>query len=212
VYDTRSLLWIVNQNTVTPHVWTSRVPKLNHPDLCVFDLDPSQKDQRPLRAAALALRDLLAELGLPSWVKTSGSKGYHIVVPLDSKTELDDVAAFTHAVARVLVSRDPRHLTLEFTKADRGGRILVDVGRNRPSATFSAAYAVRAKATAPVSAPCHWEELEQGQAAPRAFTLRAMAARIDEVGDVWSDLPKRAQALRKPLELLRASVRPAEEA
>jgi bifunctional non-homologous end joining protein LigD len=109
VHDTRSLLWVVNQNTVTPHVWTSRVPKLNHPDLCVFDLDPSEEDQRALRAAALGLRELLDELGLPSWVKTSGSKGYHIVVPLDSKTEFDDVAAFTHAVARVLMSRDPRH-------------------------------------------------------------------------------------------------------
>jgi bifunctional non-homologous end joining protein LigD len=76
VNDTRALLWIVNQNCITPHVWTSRVPDLAHPDLCVFDLDPPGEDQPDvLRRAALALRDLLDELGLPCWVKTSGSKG-----------------------------------------------------------------------------------------------------------------------------------------
>jgi hypothetical protein len=82
VTDTRSLLWIVNQNTITPHVWSSRAPDLYHPDICVFDLDPSIDDPEMLRAAALGLRELLEKLGLPSWVKTSGSKGFHIVVPL----------------------------------------------------------------------------------------------------------------------------------
>ena len=83
VTDTRSLLWIANQNTITLHVWPSRAPRLYHPDICVFDLDPADDDPARLRAAALGLRDLLAELGLPTWVKTSGSKGFHIVVPLD---------------------------------------------------------------------------------------------------------------------------------
>ena len=82
VTDTRSLLWLANQNSITPHVWTSRVPNLYQPDICVFDLDPSDDEPDLLRAAALALRDLLDELGLPSWVKTSGSKGFHIVVPV----------------------------------------------------------------------------------------------------------------------------------
>src|SRR5207249_486302 len=82
VCDTRSLLWIANQNCITPHVWTSRAPNLYHPDICVFDLDPSREDEPDvLRAAALRLRDLLSELNLKSWVKTSGSKGFHIVVP-----------------------------------------------------------------------------------------------------------------------------------
>ena len=86
VTDTRSLLWVTNQNTITQHVWTSRAPNLYHPDVCVFDLDPSREDEPDmLRAAALAVRDFLDELGLPSWVKTSGSKGFHIVVPLDGK-------------------------------------------------------------------------------------------------------------------------------
>ena len=114
--------------------------------------------------------------GLPSWVKTSGSKGFHIVVPLDGKADIGEVARFAHAVGTFLVKRDPQHLTQEFSKADRGGRILVDTGRNGYSATFAAAYAVRAKPGAPVSAPCTWEEIERGEVGPRTFTLRTMAA------------------------------------
>jgi bifunctional non-homologous end joining protein LigD len=203
IMDTRSLLWVANQNTITPHVWTSRVPELQHPDICVFDLDPSEEDPAALRAAALGLRDLLDELGLPSWVKTSGSKGFHIVVSLDGTAHMGEVAGFAHAVGRLLVTRDPEHLTQEFSKADRGGRILVDTGRNGYSATFAAAYAVRAKPGAPVSAPCTWEELERREVGPRTFTLRTMAARVDGVGDLWSDMGGRKRALRGPIEQLR---------
>jgi bifunctional non-homologous end joining protein LigD len=189
VSDTRSLLWIANQNCITPHVWPSRAPKLYQPDVCVFDFDPAREDELDvLRAAALGLRDLLHEVGLTSWVKTSGSKGFHIVVPLDGKAGFGDVSRFAHDVGRTLVKRDPRHLTQEFSKADRGGRIFVDTGRNGYSATFAAAYAVRAKPGAPVSAPCAWEEIERGEVGPQTFTLRTMAARVAEVGDLWADM------------------------
>jgi bifunctional non-homologous end joining protein LigD len=199
ISDAKSLLWVANQNCITPHVWTSRAPNLYQPDICVFDLDPSKDEPEVLRSAALALRDLLEELGLPSWVKTSGSKGFHIVVPLDGKAETGTVAGFAHAVGSVLVKRDPKHLTQEFSKADRGGRILVDTGRNGYSATFAAAYAVRAKPGAPVSAPCTWEELERGDAGPRTFTLRTMAARIVDVGDLWSDMRRHGRSLRQAI-------------
>ena len=152
---------MANQNCITPHVWTSRAPDL-YTHVCVFDLDPSNDDADVLRNAALRIRDLLAELGLPSYVKTSGSKGYHIVVPLDGKTNMGEAAGFAHRVGSTLVERDRAHLTQEFSKADRGGRIYVDTGRNGYSATFAAAYTVRAKPGAPVSAPCTWEEVELG--------------------------------------------------
>lgn len=203
VCDTRSLLWIANQNCITPHVWVSRAPNLYHPDICVFDLDPSKDDPDGLRTAALALRGLLDELGLPSWVKTSGSKGFHIVVPLDGKAHTGRVAGFAHAVGATLVKRHPQNLTQEFHKADRGGRILVDTGRNGYSATFAAPYAVRAKPGAPVSAPCTWEELERGEVGPRTFTLRTMAGRVAKVGDLWSDMRRRKRSLRGPIERLR---------
>lgn len=198
VREVRGIMWLANQNCITPHVWTSRVPELFHPDLCVFDLDPLDNDLTVLRKATLMLRDLLAELGLSSWVKTSGSKGFHIVVPLDGKANSGDVARFAHAVGRAFVQRDPAHLTQEFYKVDRGGRILVDTGRNEFGATYAAAYAVRPRPNAPVSAPCTWEEVESGNAEPRTFTLRGMAARLDAKGDVWSDLARLPHALPAP--------------
>jgi bifunctional non-homologous end joining protein LigD len=203
ITDVRSLLWVTNQNTITQHVWISRVPELYYPDICVFDLDPSKDDAASVRAAAIGLRDLLEELGLPSWVKTSGSKGFHIVVPLDGKSKMGDVARFADAVGRLFVSHAPDHLTQEFAKADRKGRIYVDTGRNGYSATFAAAYTVRAKRGAPVSAPCSWEELERGEVEPTSFDLRTMPARIDQVGDLWAGMARRRRSLKGPIEKLK---------
>lgn len=204
VTDMRSLLWLANQNSITPHVWTSRAPDLYHPDICIFDLDPAQDDPGAVRAAALGLRDLLEEIGLPSWVKTSGSKGFHIAVPLDRKADHSQVSRFAHAVGRVLVSQYPTQLTQEFSKSDRQGRILVDTGRNGYSATFAAAYAVRARPGAPVSAPCTWNEIERGLVDPRSFTVRNMAARAAKVGDLWAEMPKRRRSLRRALDRVQA--------
>ena len=202
VSDVRALRWAANLNTITLHVWSSRVPALQHPDLCVFDLDPSGEEPDALRAAALGVRELLEELELPSFVKTTGSKGFHVVVPLDGEAAAGDVARFAHAAATRLVERHPKRLTLEFYKADRGGRILVDIGRNGFGATYAAAYSVRAKPGAPVSAPCTWQELERKHVGPRSFGLRSMPARIAAVGDLWSDLPHRACSLRTAMERL----------
>ncbi len=207
VTNKEGLLWLANQNSITIHVWPSRVPNLYQPDICVFDLDPMKEDDPgPLRSAALRLRDLLAELGLPSWVKTTGSKGFHIAVPLDGKSDFGTVARFAHTVGQILVQRDPDNLTQEFAKVDRGGRILVDTGRNGYSATFAATYTVRARPGAPVSAPCSWEELESGEVGPRSLTLRMMAQRIASVGDLWADMLRRKRSLRRPIELLQKMV------
>jgi bifunctional non-homologous end joining protein LigD len=195
VRDAAALLWLANQNCLTPHVWTSRLPDLGRPDLCVFDLDPSRDEPAVLRRVLLSLRDLLAELGFASWVKTTGSKGYHCVVPLDARATYGEVGRFAERVAARMLAREPDALTQEFAKADRGGRILFDIGRNGHGATFAAAYAVRARPGAPVSAPCTWDEVERGEARPRSFTLRAMAERIAAVGDPWAELWERPQSL-----------------
>ncbi len=206
VTDLRSLLWVTNQNTITQHVWASRVPELNRPDLCVFDLDPSQDDAGAVRDAAIGLRDLLDELTLPSWIKTTGSKGFHIVVPLDGTSSMGTVARFANAVGATFVSRAPDRLTQEFSKADRRGRIYVDTGRNGYSATFAAAYTVRARPGAPVSAPCTWQEIERGEVGPGTFTLRNMPGRVSQVGDLWADMRRRGRSLKRPIEKLRRLV------
>jgi bifunctional non-homologous end joining protein LigD len=192
----RDLQWLANQNTITLHVWPSRTPRLMHPDVCVLDLDPSADEPEILRAAALAVRDALVELKLDSWVKTSGSKGFHIVVPMSDDATYSDTSKLADQVADIVVSRDPKHLTREFSKADRGGRILIDTGRNRGGATFAAPYTVRARPGAPVSAPCTWDEIESGVVHAQSFTLRTMRERLAKTGDLWADLlprrPRRA--------------------
>jgi bifunctional non-homologous end joining protein LigD len=202
--DLRSLVWLANQNSITPHVWIARVPRLHRPDLCLFDLDPAGDDPGALRTAALAVRDLLDQLGLPSFVKTSGSKGFHVAVPLDGEADFPLVWRFVHGAGAVLVKRHPHILTQEFIKSDRAGRILVDTGRNAPGATFAAVYAVRPKPGAPVSAPCTWAEIEREAVAPRTFTLRTMPSRIAEVGDLWQTIDSRPQALQGAMTKLEA--------
>jgi bifunctional non-homologous end joining protein LigD len=201
VDDLESLMWTANQNTITHHVWTSRVPDLMRPDVLVFDLDPSTDDLDVLRQVALAVRYFLGELGLTSLVKTTGSKGFHIVVPIDGQTRKGDAARFADAVGTYLVKHDPDTLTQEFHKIDRGRRVLMDTGRNHYSATFAAAYTVRARPGAPVSAPCTWDEIERGAVAPNAFTIRNMHARLKQVGDLWADA--KPSALQPAIEKFR---------
>jgi bifunctional non-homologous end joining protein LigD len=203
VTDLESLLWVTNQNTITHHVWTSRAPRLRFPDVCVFDLDPSNEDWNAVRRAALELRDFLAELGLPAWIKTSGSKGFHIVVPLDGKTPMATAARFADTAGEMFTARAPDRLTREFSKADRGGRIYVDTGRNGYSATFAAAYTVRARRGAPVSAPCSWDEIEHGIVDPNTFTIRNVPQRVAKSGDLWADM-KRGRSLTRAIARVRA--------
>ena len=156
----------------------------------MFDLDPSREDDGALRDAALRVRALLGDLGLDCRVKTSGSKGFHILVPLDPRHAFGDVMRFASDVSHRLIADAPDLLTDEFAKADRGGRILIDIGRNGYGATFAAAYAVRARPGAPVSAPCTWEEIESGAIGPRSVTVRNMADRVSTVGDLWPTMPR----------------------
>ena len=119
----------------------------------------------------------------------------------DGAADFEEVSWFADAVAAILVERDPERLTQAFSKADRGGRIYVDTGRNAYSATVAAAYAVRARPGAPVSAPCTWKDLEGARVAPRTFTLGTMARRIADVGDLWADMGQ--SSLSGPIERLR---------
>jgi bifunctional non-homologous end joining protein LigD len=122
-----------------------------------------------------------------------------VIVPVDVASTYDQSWRFAHGVAAVLIKRNPALVTLEFIKADREGRILIDVGRNAPGATFAAAYALRARPGAPVSAPCTWSELEVGAVAPQTFKLKTMAQRLAQAGDIWAELHAHEQSLAKPL-------------
>jgi bifunctional non-homologous end joining protein LigD len=194
--DADSLAYIANQNCITPHVWLSRADRLEYPDQLMFDLDPSGDDFSDVRAAAKQVRRLLDELGLPSFLKTTGSRGVHVAVPIRRTGTFDDVGAFADRVAAVLVARDPDHLTTEFKKANRQGRVLIDVWRNRYAQTAVAPYAVRAHAGAPVSTPITWEELDATALTPQRYTIRNIFRLLGRRPDPWADMSRQARGLK----------------
>jgi bifunctional non-homologous end joining protein LigD len=195
------LVWLANQNTVTVHVWPSRVRELDRPDLLVFDLDPDKADSvqeqlAQVRLAAARLRELLDELELPAWVKTTGSRGLHLVVPLDGEATTAEADAFALDVAKVVAEREPERLTTEWLVEDRGGKLLLDTARNRWAQLIAAPYAVRARPGAPVSTPLAWEELDEPGFSPRRYTLRTVPERLADGTDPWGDLGGRGASLR----------------
>jgi bifunctional non-homologous end joining protein LigD len=194
--NAETLVYLANQGCVTPHVGLQRIDRMEFPDQVMWDLDPSGDDFEAVRAAARHLRDLLNELELPSFVKTSGSRGLHIVVPLDRRTPFEAARAFAHAVAEVLAGRHPALLTTEFYKRNRGRRVFVDTNRNGVAQTAVPAFAVRAKPGAPVSMPIPWEELENPKLNARCYTIRNACGRIRKTGDPWRLMSRQARSLR----------------
>jgi bifunctional non-homologous end joining protein LigD len=186
------LVYLANHACITPHVWLSRAPDIYQPDQLVFDLDPASADPHVLRLAASALHELLDELGLPAFLKSSGSKGLHVVVPLVPDAETDDVKVFSIAAAEALAARHPDDLTTEARIADRHGRLYLDIGRNGYAQTMAAPYAVRALPGAPVSVPLDWSELDEFD--PRRHTLRNIGERLARP-DPWAGIDQAASSL-----------------
>ncbi len=200
VNDVRSLVYLAQQACITPHTWLCRDDALHRPDLLVFDLDPSVPGLPQVRRATRLVGELLDDVGLTSVVKTTGSRGYHVVVPLRRTESFDDVRAFAREVAQVLVDREPDLLTLEARKAKRADRVLVDVQRNGYGQTAVPAYAVRARPGAPVATPITWDELSRIE--PDQHTIRTLGRRLSRGGDRWAELPK-GQSLGRPRERVR---------
>jgi bifunctional non-homologous end joining protein LigD len=186
------LAYLANQGCITPHVWLSRTPDIHHPDQMVFDLDPASDDLGVLRSAAAALHGLLDELGLASFLKSSGSRGLHVVVPLVPAADTDTVKVVSMAVAEVLAARHPDDFTTEGRIANRHGRLYLDIGRNGYAQTMAAPYAVRGLPGAPVSVPLDWSELDDF--VPGRHTLRTIADRL-AAPDPWVGMDAAASRL-----------------
>jgi bifunctional non-homologous end joining protein LigD len=202
--QTATLVYLANQNTITPHVWTSRADQLRRPDRLIFDLDPPDEDFAAVRAAARTLGELLRDLGLKPFAMTTGSRGLHVVVPLRRTEPFGPVRRFARAVAETLVAQDPERLTVEARKAKRENRIYVDVLRNGYAQTAVPPYAVRALDKAPVAAPLHWDELDDRRLHPQRFTVRNLFRRLDADGDVWRGISRHARSLDRARRELRS--------
>lgn len=203
--DVDTLLYLVNQGSVTFHAWLSRKDRLNNPDLLVFDLDPQgDGDFDIVRAGALNLRDLLGDLGLSCFVQTTGSRGLHVLVALDRSHDFDTVRAFARDVAERLAEQDPNRFTTEQRKSKRGGRVFIDTLRNSYAQTAVAPYSLRAKRGAPAATPLEWREVERGELRPDGYDIANVLRRLGQMEDPWKRLFERPQTLDAPMKKLRA--------
>lgn len=197
-----ALRWLANQSCITLHAWQSRRGRLNDPDRLVFDLDPSDGDFAVVRATARTVAGVLADLGLVSYVQTTGSRGLHVVVPVRADTDFDTARQFTRDVADLVADDDPAHRTVEVRKDKRGGRVYLDIMRNAYAQTAVAPYSVRPLAGAPVATPLEWEELDTRGLRADRFTVRDVPKRLAGQPDPWADMSRHARSLSGPCERL----------
>jgi bifunctional non-homologous end joining protein LigD len=198
VKDAEGLRAMAQWGVVELHPWGSTAKDVDHPDQMIFDFDPDAAVPFSLlKKAALAMRDRLADLGLPSFPKLTGGKGIHVVVPLKPKAGWKDVKAFTHAMARAFEEADPEHFIAEARKAKRKGRIFVDYLRNDRSATAIACWSPRGRPGAPIAVPVTWGFLEKQKRLP-VYSMKKLGVALKHLGD-WDDFEARRTALTKTM-------------
>jgi len=193
--DTATLVYLANQACVTPHIFLSRADKVDVPDQIVFDLDPQGDDFEIVRSTAVAFKRVLDELRLPAFLKTTGSRGLHVVVPVRRREHYDSVREFAREVAAVVVGQAPEHRTMEQLKANRGNRIFIDTNRNGYAQLVAPAYAVRARKGAPVSVPLDWDELKDRKLRANSFTIKNVFQRLEGGDDPWADFWRKSTTL-----------------
>jgi bifunctional non-homologous end joining protein LigD len=194
--DPATLVYLAGQNVVTPHVWLSRIGDLRQPDRLIIDLDPAPGIRfAEVRAAARATGERLRDAGLATFAMVTGSRGVHVVAPLRPSASFGEVHRFARALAEALVAEDPRRLTLEWHRAERGRRIYLDVNRINYAQHVVAPYGVRARPRAPVAMPIEWDELSDPKLAPDRWTVRTAGKRLAGQGDAWAKLARHARKL-----------------
>jgi bifunctional non-homologous end joining protein LigD len=191
-----TLVYLADQACITPHVWLSRADNLHHPDRLIFDLDPPGHEFEPVRSAARSLRSLLEELELTSLVMTTGSRGLHVLIPLDRQADFDTVRAFARQVAQVVASREPERLTVETRKDNRGGRLFLDYLRNSYGQHAVTAYAVRPIAGAPVATPLEWDELSDTGLNAQSYNMGNIFRRLGQKADPWKGMLDQGRSLK----------------
>jgi bifunctional non-homologous end joining protein LigD len=191
--DAATIVYLANLATVTFHAWTSRVDHLARPDMAIVDLDPDpDQGLDVVRAAARAVKAACEEVGLVPFVQTSGSRGYHVVVPLQPGPDVEVVKVLAFELAALVAARDPGRLSVEWRKAKRQGRLLLDTGRNGYAQTVVAPYSVRPKPEAPVATPIDWAELSRAE--PRSYTVANLRRRLARKPDPWAGMADHAVA------------------
>jgi bifunctional non-homologous end joining protein LigD len=200
-----ALVYFASQGGVAFHIPTSHAARPHHPDEIVFDLDPPDDHSfEVVRQVARILHDLLDELDVPAFVKTTGAKGLHVVIPTDRTSTYAEVHELVGGIASRICDRHPAIVTTEFYKKDRKGRLFFDTGRNVEGATFVAPYSLRPRPGAPLSAPLTWTELEDPALRADGIRLRDLEARRAAVGDPWAGFRAHPASVKRATAKLRA--------
>ena len=195
--DLAALIYLVNIGTIEQHPWHSRVGDLDHPDYVVFDLDPHGAPFANVRQVALVMRDVLNELKLAGYAKTSGSAGIHIYVPVRRRYSYEEVMRFAGRVSARVAERAAKIATVERRLAERKkDQVYVDWQQNARGKAAAAVYTVRAKPGASVSTPVTWQEIARGFEI-RDFTIKTVPPRLAKKGDLWQEMLKDRQTLPK---------------
>jgi bifunctional non-homologous end joining protein LigD len=184
VNDERALLWMANMGCIDMNAWYSRVDKPDRPDFVLFDLDPPDGAFELAIEVAHLIRQLLDEVELPGYVKTSGADGIHVLAPIQRRASFEDAYNFAEAASRLLEVRHPGLVTTQWLKKKRAG-VLVDHRQNGWGKTIASVYSVRPKPGAPVSTPLRWDELTRDVRPPQ-FTTDVVLERVDALGDLFA--------------------------
>jgi bifunctional non-homologous end joining protein LigD len=194
--DAATFVYLAGQNAITPHVWLSRADEPQQPDRLILDFDPSPGiGFAAVRAAARDAGARLRDAGLMTYAMVTGSRGVHVVCPLRRGPSFTEVHAYARALAEAMVADDPKRLTLEWRRSDRGARIYVDVNRINYAQHAVAPYGVRPRPRAPVAMPIEWDELSDSKLTPDRWTVRTAARRLADQGDAWKGMERRARKL-----------------
>lgn len=193
--DKNTLLWLANQNCITPHIWLSKIDKPDYPDRMIFDLDPpARKGFSVVVEAALLLREILEKKHkLKTFIMTTGSRGLHVVIPIKRNRKYEDVRHFAREIADELTASDPKKYTTEARKEKRRGRLYIDVMRNSKGATAVAPYSVRPREGAPIATPISWSELKDSSLRSDSFHIRNIQKRLRK--NPWSGMERSAKTI-----------------
>jgi bifunctional non-homologous end joining protein LigD len=200
VNSPEAVLWMVQMNCVDMNAWYSRVDKPARPDFVLFDLDPPDGEFRLAIEAAELVREALESLELRSYVKTSGSEGIHILVPVTRRYSFPETHHFAELVSKRLADENPGVITTEWLKRKRVG-VLIDYHQNGAGKTIASPYSVRPKPGAPVSTPLRWKEVTR-RLDPSRFTMAAVLRRVDREGDLFEPVLRGGQSLGAALRRL----------
>jgi bifunctional non-homologous end joining protein LigD len=204
--DKETLLYFVNQASLVIHSWQSRVNNIKKPDRIIIDLDPDEKEEKKIMMpylvkGALAIREILQKIGLTSYLMSTGSKGYHIMIPIKPELEFEKVRDFALRITALIEIGNPQRFTTQIRKEKRKGKVFLDINRNANAQLAVMPYSLRAIDKAPIATPLEWKELTPGQDSQK-YHIKNITKRIKEKGDVWKGFEKKRGSVTLALEKL----------